>query len=120
MTPPYKPAAIHIDNDDEEDGFYSIGFFFNPESDNAPKHLGLCRDIEENPDEVYIEADDQIYGFHTQSASFEMHGTVLTISLADDNRFYWSDLATVDIDIPQEDINSILSCLRSIFDIQVQ
>lgn len=114
----YKPIQIEIDNEESDDGFYSIGFIFNFDPNIVPHNIGLCRDAMENPENIYVEADDQIHGFYTQSTSYDIQGTQLTILLNDDKDFYWNHSKSIVIEIPMEQVEEVENCLMAILDIE--
>lgn len=112
MSIVHKPIEVYIDNEDFDDGFYNLGFVMNREVGVLPHHVGLCRDFIEEPDYVYIEADDQIYGFLTNQISYEIKGTLLTITLLDEHVFYWNKEKTFTVEFDIINSKEIKHCLE--------
>ncbi len=112
----YKPIQIDIDNEESDDRFFSLGFTFNFDSNTIPHNIGVCRDFIENPSFIYIEADDQIHGFNTKTASYNIENFILTLTLLDKNKFYWDSSKSVSIELDESNIKDITLCLKSIFD----
>lgn len=118
MNKIYIPIRMDIDNEDSDDGYFSLGFVFNYDDKTIPHNIGLCRDkLEGGPDYIYIEADDQIYGFRTKKAKYSIGNNILTLTLLDENVFYWDKSKTVNIKIDEHEIDEIEECLKSIFNI---
>ena len=115
----YIPIHVEVDNEDSDDGFFSIGFVFNYDPTQAPHNLGLCRDASENPDNIYFEPDDQIHGFNTQKARFSIDGSILELELLDQNVFYWDSSKIIRIAIPDDQIDDVKQCLISIFSLKI-
>lgn len=114
----YNPIEVEVDNEDSDDGFFSIGFIFNYDENTKPHNVGLCRDAIEDPTKIYIEADDQIYGFYTKNAQFFLDGSILNLKLLDQNIFYWDKSQTFFVELPIEKIEAIKQCLSSIFAVE--
>jgi hypothetical protein len=112
----HQPVAIDIDHEESDEGFFSLRFTFGDDA-GIPRHIAICRDLvdSEPPYPLYIEADDQIHGFYTAHAQYAMNGTVLTLTLLDDNRFYWDDSQSTRIDIDPDRLEEVTSCLRELF-----
>ena len=113
-----NPIEVAIDNEDSDDGFFSVGFILNYDVEQVPHNIGLCRDVYENPDSIYVEPDDQIYGFRTRNATFTVDDLILTISLHDENKFYWDGSKSVKIKLDPKKKADAVACLRRIFDLQ--
>lgn len=112
----YKPIQIEIDNEESDDGFFSLGFVFNFDIDVVPHNIGMCRDFIENPDSLYIEADDQIYGFNTKNIKYHIEDFILKVILEDENKFYWDGSKSILIELNKDKIAEVVSCLESMFD----
>lgn len=112
----YKPIQIDIDNEVSDDGFFSLGFTFNFDNSIVPHNIGICRDVIENPGFLYIEPDDQVYGFNTKEARCSIDGCVLTLTLLDNNKFYWNGSKSISIELDENNIDDVMLCLNSIFD----
>jgi len=118
MSKIYTPIEADIDNEDSDDGYFSLGFIFNYDNNIIPHYMGLCRDeLEGEPNTIYIETDDQIYGFKTKKAEYSINNGILTITLLDENFFYWDKSKVINIKIDQNEIDVIEKCLESIFNI---
>ncbi|EAZ0459790.1 hypothetical protein QWQ33_003962 [Salmonella enterica] len=118
MNKIYIPIRTDIDNEDSDDGYFSLGFVFNYDDDIIPHNIGLCRDeLEGEPDSIYIEADDQIYGFRTKKAKYSISDNLLTLTLLDENVFYWDKSKIINIKIDKNEVDEIEECLKSIFNI---
>lgn len=114
----YKPIAVAIDNEESDDGFFSVGFIFNYDPATIPHNIALCRDTIEDPTTIYIEPDDQIYGFSTRSARFSLNNSILTLEILDKNTFYWNGSKVVNIEISSDQRDIINQCLARIFSIK--
>lgn len=111
----YKPIQIEIDNEESDDGFLSLGFIFNYDTHVVPHYISICRDFIENPDFLYLETDDQIYGFYTKNIKYHIEGFILKVTLEDKNKFYWSDSKSILIELNKNKITEVISCLESMF-----
>ncbi|MBF7091910.1 hypothetical protein IUY40_10200 [Flavobacterium sp. ALJ2] len=112
----YKPIQIDIDNEESDDRFFSLGFTFNFDSNIIPHNIGFCRDFIENPNFIYIEADDQIHGFNTKAVSYNIEKFILTLTLLDKNKFYWDGSKSISIELDESNIGDVILCLKFIFD----
>ncbi|WP_081025923.1 hypothetical protein [Ralstonia solanacearum] len=119
MSHVLRPIEVLVDDESDDDGFFSVVFTFNFDVSCIPHNIGLCRDEFEDPGVVYIEPDDQIHGFKTQNVSFSINDLILSISLLDENRFYWDGSKEVRIQIDPEDLVEVEKCMRKIFDLVV-
>ncbi|NIE78606.1 hypothetical protein F3J45_29730 [Pantoea sp. Ap-967] len=118
MNKLYVPIRIDIDNENSDDGYFSLGFVFDHDDKITPHNIGLCRNEQEGEaNSIYIEADDQIYGFTTNKAGYSINNNILTLTLLDSNFFYWDKSKTISIKINEEEIDEIEKCLISIFSI---
>ncbi len=117
MSEILKSSEIYIDNQESDDGYYSIGFLIDRKEAGEPNNIGFCRDDLEDPGWIYVEADDQIHGFKTKSITFSFEGLILSVELLDDNKFYWNGEKSFKISILEDklrDVEEFLECM-SIF-----
>lgn len=114
----YVPIRVDVDNGDTDESYFSLGFVFGHTAAVVPHNIGLCRDeLEGDPGSIYIEADDQVHGFTTKAAKYSIDAGVLTITLLDENFFYWDESKVVNIKISSEDAGAIEGCMSNIFSI---
>lgn len=108
-----KLYKIQIDEDFEDDGLYSITFWFE---DDPPRYITLCRDELACPSSIYIEYTDQIYGFETRDIEYSFENGRLALKLLV-NSFRWNNSSDVEIYIPETEIDSVTSIMKKIFDL---
>jgi len=111
-----------VDNQQSDDGYFSLGLLIEQERPGLPYNIGLCRDEIEDPGCLYIEADDQIHGFTTTQArcAFDwnvlvIEWNVLVIELLDDHVFHWSGSKVVRISVPDEQVQEVAACVPCMF-----
>lgn len=112
-----KASEIYLDNEESDDGYYSAGFLIDKKEAGAPNNVGFCRDEVEDPGWIYVEADDQIYGFKTKRIKFSFEDSVLIVELLDGNKFYWNNGKILKILIPDSRIKEVADCLSCIFEL---
>jgi hypothetical protein len=79
-----KATAVDFEQAMEDDGVLALTFWFA--GDGRP-YLSMCCS-EEGPGSVYIESEDQIYGFETTQLAFSFEsGSVLVLRLMDGTSF---------------------------------
>jgi len=102
-----KPARIQLDTDFEEDGLYSITFWF--QNSELPSYLSLARDEIEDPEFSYIEAEDQKYGFRANDLSFTINreNVGLSFSANSDNKFFWNESKYIEIEVPANELKKV-------------
>ncbi|MFT0212932.1 hypothetical protein VQ643_10010 [Pseudomonas sp. F1_0610] len=111
-----QPIDIHLDAEDSDDDFFNLGFEFDRALGVKPDYLCLCRDFYEAPEFLYIEAEDQIFGFYTQKASFTIERCILTIRLHDQQVFHWNQAQQVQIALDPKQLEQVRDCLVCMFD----
>lgn len=111
----YKPIYIKIDNEESDVGFFSLAFIFNFNNKGIPHYLVMCRDFFENRDALYLEVDDQIYGFSTKNINYHVDDSILKLMLTDEKEFYWDGSKFIFIEISKDKIAQVCSCLESVF-----
>ena len=109
-------GEIQIDRGYQDDGLYAITLYFD-ETD-IPCYITLARDEYEEPDDIYFEAEDQIYSFKSKHIQYTLTSDVLTIDLARDslNRFFWTSSESVEITC-KEHADDLNACPQRIFEI---
>lgn len=110
-----KSLRADVDNQESDDGYFSLGFLIEQERAGLPYNIGLCRDEIEDPGCLYIEAEDQIHGFTTKRARYAIHENVLAIELLDDHVFHWSGSKVVRIIVPEGQAQEVAACVASMF-----
>jgi len=111
-----KPSRIQIDREFEDDGLYGVTFWFG--EGNNPSYLSLARDQLEDPDHIYIEAEDQRYGFRVRSLAWSRRDNTIALQLdpATHHRFHWNGTSTCDITVAVAEITGVESTLAHICD----
>ena len=115
MSEILKSSEIFLDNQESDDGYYSAGFLIDRKEAGEPNNNGFCRDDLEDPGWIYVEADDQIYGYKTKSIKFNFEGSVLSVDLIDNNKFHWNGGKSFKILIPEDKIRDVEECLGCMF-----
>ncbi|TYD32336.1 hypothetical protein CEK63_18490 [Xanthomonas sontii] len=110
-----KSLRVDVDNQESDDGYFSLGFLIDQEHAGLPYNIGLCRDEIEDPGCLYIEVDDQIHGFATRRARYAFNGNVLAIELLDDHVFHWTGSKVVKIIVPEGQAQQVAACVASMF-----
>lgn len=110
------PTSIQIDKEFQDDGLFAITFYF--EKDRIPYYITVCRDEYEEPDAVYVEAEDQIHSFKSSTIRYALCDAILTFDLSEDkeNAFFWTRSKIVDIVLCQNDIHDVKICLERLFE----
>ena len=101
---------VFVDNQNSDDGFFSIGFIFGV--GGIPYNLGFCLDTLESPSNIYVEPDDQKYGFSVKELSFTKNEDIICFKLGTGGVFYWDKSNEICIKIPESDIDSVISCIE--------
>lgn len=104
-----KPASVQIDQ--EDDAFFSITFWFY---DDVVGYISLIRDNDENPDAMYIECTDQIYGFEINSLLFSFIDNELILELENGKTFNFDNSSKVCIHLNKEDKERVASITNTI------
>jgi len=117
MGTTYIPIEIEIDNEDSDDGVFSLLLQFNYDVNVVPHYIVLGRDELESddPNSIYVETDDQIHGFHTKNIKYSINDNILSFLLLDEHVFYWDSSREINIKIDENKIDEIKECLESMF-----
>lgn len=109
-----KALKILVDKDYEDDGLYAITIWVDFE---PLRYISISRDVFEEPDVIYIEAQDQIFGRKTTSLNYSISDFELKLyfSPSSDEIFHWSKSREVSIEINKDDRDIIQQTLKSIF-----
>lgn len=102
-----KPTKIQFDTDFEEDGLFSITFWFDKYK--IPSYLSIAKDEMEDPDFVYIEAEDQKFGFKSADLTYSInaYGIKLTFAKESNSYFYWDKSKEIEIEINENDLENV-------------
>lgn len=109
-----KPQQIQVDDEVTDKDFFSLAFHFDSQ-EGAPDYLLLCRDYYENPEMLYIEVQDQSFGFNSCRCYYFVENYILTISLCDEHRFACLDSSTLAIELSAQQLAQISHCLERLF-----
>ena len=95
----YLPIDIDIDIEYTDEGVFSLLLQFNYDVNVVPHYIVLGRDELESddPNSIYVETDDQIYGFHTKHINYSIYDNILTFLLLGENVFYWDNSKEINI-----------------------
>ncbi|WP_227430526.1 hypothetical protein [Psychrobacter sp. I-STPA6b] len=117
----YIKQTIQIEHDFEDESLYIITFWL----ENDPlRYLCLARDYSENPNQIYIEFLDQIYGFETNKAKFLLENQIMhhsfTLYLDREldflNLHFLNNDNKITIQLDTCDLSAITKTLAKIFD----
>ncbi|ELY2739324.1 hypothetical protein NNQ28_16970 [Cronobacter dublinensis] len=110
-----KALKVLVDKDFEDDGLYAVTLWVDLE---PPRYISISRDVFEEPDVIYIEAQDQIYGKKTINLRYSISDLVLRLYFTQDadERFHWNNRQDVSISIDKENWDEMLPTLNNIFD----
>ena len=104
---------IQIDSEYEDDGLYSITFWFD---DDPPRYLSLARDEYEDPEYIYIEYIDQKYGFKTKDIKYDFKENNISIELLNNN-FKWNNKSILEFEISLKKVEDVKKTMNNIFNI---
>lgn len=107
---------VLVDKDFEDDGLYAVTLWVNLD---PPRYISISRDEFEDPDIIYIEAQDQIYGKKTTNLKYLLSGSILKLYFIPESTevFHWNHSQEVSININESTKYEIHSTLKKIFDI---
>ncbi|WGS45409.1 hypothetical protein LFL97_21955 [Burkholderia sp. JSH-S8] len=112
-----KAVRVVMDKDFEDDGLYCVTLWvdFDP-----PRYVSVSRDGLEEPDVIYVEAQDQIYGKKTTDLTYSVSGNILTLSFDQDYEecFHWNDGKEFSIEVDPPDLIKMQGTLVKIFSIE--
>ena len=111
-----KTKSVQIDTELQDDGLYSITFYFG--KSRNPYYMTLARDEYEEPDDIYFEAEDQIHGFKSREITYTLKNDILRIDLSADksNNFFWTKDRVIEVELGS-DIKEAGECLDRLFQI---
>ena len=104
-----RPVSVQVDQ--EDDAFFSITFWFY---DDVIGYISLMRDNDNNPDVLYIECTDQIYGFEINSLLFIFIDNKLILELENGKTFKFDNSPKVCICLKEEDKERVASIINTI------
>lgn len=109
-----KALKILVDKDYEDDGLYAVTIWVDLES---LRYISVSRDAFEEPDVIYIEAQDQIFGKKTTNLNYYISDFELKLYFSPDSDevFHWSGGQEVSIKINKEDRDIMQQTLKIIF-----
>ncbi|MXN79374.1 hypothetical protein GR157_32195 [Burkholderia sp. 4701] len=112
-----KAVRVVVDKDFEDDGLYCVTLWVDSD---PPRYVSVSRDDLEEPDVIYVEAQDQIYGKKTTDLTYSVRGNVLNFSFDQDSEgcFHWDNGKEVSIEIDPQDLIKMQATLVKIFSIE--
>lgn len=101
-----KATEVRVDSEFEADGLFGVTLWVDC---TPPGYVSICRDELEKPDSIYVEAQDQKYGFATDQILLQWRNSTLVIQHPEGApwRFHWSVDDVVEIDIPESDVQEV-------------
>jgi len=112
----YSPLDIYLDNETDRPDVFTMVFTFSFSGNTPPRSLLLSRGPEDPAGMVWIQPDDEEYGFEAADVRWQVDGLVLTITLSGEDRFYWDGSRTMRIELFETRVDGVNSCLSSIFE----
>lgn len=116
MTHIYSPLDIYLDTEADRQDVFTMVFTFSFSGNTPPRSLLLSRGPSDPPGEVWIQTDDEEHGFRAKNVQWETRGLLLTITLSEEDSFYWDNSRSMTIELFETRVDGINSCLTSIFE----
>ncbi|MBB5018569.1 hypothetical protein HNQ59_001858 [Chitinivorax tropicus] len=108
-----KTTHVKADKEFEDDGLYCITIWVE---EFPPRYISISYDEIEEPESIYIEAEDQKYGFKVPSIDLTLNDSSLKIGLGNDTayHFHWTNQRCITITLTAEEIEEIKPTLHHI------
>lgn len=113
------PLDIYLDTEAVADDLFTIAFIFSFSTTQAPRSLLLSRGPNEAPGQVWVEPDDPEHGFHASQVNWSTDGLLLNLELADGHTFFWDNSTAITIELMENRVGGVTSCLGQIFAEQI-
>lgn len=109
------PLDIYLDNEADTPDLFTIAFIFSFSTTQAPRSLLLSRGPDEAPGQVWVEPDTPERGFHASQVNWSTDGLLLDLELADGHTFYWDNSTRITVELMENRVSGVTSCLGQIF-----
>ncbi|KNC90721.1 hypothetical protein GM31_03385 [Trabulsiella odontotermitis] len=105
---------VQVDKDIEDDGLYIVTLWVDL---TPPRYISVSRDAYEEPDVIYIEAQDQIYGKKTTNLRYSISDSILRLYFLPGSEvfFHWNNSSEVLIKINERDWEVMQESFKNIF-----